>query len=313
MTLNHHTDTQAETYSYFFLPDHRIRAAHDTEWRVCLWHTHALHYSWRLPCCSQWDVSVLLFVFRLICSHVCLREEPHENLISIVSRFTVMLAGVSINIKTTGLGCSKVTYMRFSLYPPDGLGALNGVLAPSRQASLLVRRSLKLALMTAVMVMCTNMWIKSPAILSKTGTVFHKTSCASKDIMNCLFPGLNSYWRVLVFMAHLWCSENALQKMKIVVWLWISNCMVLFARGTNTETDAGGKFTRALKQSPWIPGFRCVCVCVCVCVSMHVCFVWWAHASFGSFVMFHKSWPDVFYRGVSLCVRTNMPPFGELN
>lgn len=47
-------------------------------------------------------------------------------------------------------------------------------------------------------------------------------------------------------------------------------CFFFFlTQGTNTETDAGGKFTWALKQSPWRPGFKCVCV-LCV-VSTYVC------------------------------------------
>lgn len=54
----------------------------------------------------------------------------------------------------------------------------------------------------------------------------------------------------------------------------------LFPQKEQTETDAGGKLTWILKQSPWRPGFKCVRACFSR--GKHMCVQ-------GSCVMFHKS------------------------
>lgn len=47
--------------------------------------------------------------------------------------------------------------------------------------------------------------------------------------------------------------------------------LFFFPPKEQTETDAGGKFTWALKQSPWRPGFKCVCACASCGKHMCVC------------------------------------------
>lgn len=74
-----------------------------------------------------------------------------------------------------------------------------------------------------------------------------------------------------IYSSYLWCLENVAWNMKTLKWLWISNCVcVFFKHRTNRETDAGAKFTWAIKQSPWRPAFKHVCVCAHV-PKAHTC------------------------------------------
>lgn len=137
-----------------------------------------------------------------------------------------------------------------------------------------------------------NMWTRPWAIFNKIRTDFNKTLCASEEIRNCLFPALISWCctRARVFIVLIYGAQRMLCRKWKQSWLWISNYCFLH-KEQNTETDAGGKFTWALKQSPWRPGFKCVWVLR----------VWQAHACARARVMFHKSWPDIIYRSVSPC------------
>lgn len=197
----------------------------------------------------------------------------------------------------------NVTYMRFSFYPPDGLGALNGHFGTEQPPCYKCKPSTwtdgcddgvhqwqtcKLRLRQSS-VKQGQSFTRHCVPLRKWGTV-----CS---LYLFLFGILWPWYLLCLFMV---LKEQCVENEKTIMWLWTSNCGVFFPHKEQTETDAGGKFTWALKQSPWRPGFKCVCVCVLsTCVRA------------GSCVMFHNS--DSMSTEMSLCVRPNMPPFGELN